>query len=115
MKIILTCVLTLRPEINIFGLSIASVIFYTLAASMSLYILKRYIKFSLPQKTLLVTLVSSAVMGALLYLTDIYISGFVIKVLVMGAVVLVTYIVPLIYFQVIDVRLLARLARRRSN
>lgn len=103
-KVVLTFLLVGNPAINIYGLALANLVFYGLAGLSSLYFAKKIFKFSLPIKTLLVSISSLATMGASFYFINVFIANIWAKLLLIGFAGIVFYIVPILFFDLLNLR-----------
>lgn len=66
-KIILTYVLTQRPEVNVYGAAIGTVVSFTITALLDIYYVKKEIGLKMAYKTF-ISVISSALMGGIAYM-----------------------------------------------
>lgn len=100
-KILLTVLLVASPEINIFGLSIANLIFYALSAVFCLYFVKKFVRFSLNLKVLIVTTGNLLILATSFWLIDVYIKIFWAKIALILASAMV-YLALVFVFDILE-------------
>ncbi|MDD3862734.1 MAG: polysaccharide biosynthesis C-terminal domain-containing protein, partial [Clostridia bacterium] len=111
-KIILTLILVRNPNINIYGVALANLIFYALSASISLFLIKKKFKFCLDFKFFTVTLLSILISSIFFYEINVFIVNFWTKLSLIAITGIIFYIIPLFLFGIID---LEKLGLKKNN
>lgn len=101
-KIALTIFLVHASNINIFGLAISNLGFYGFASLCLIYFVKSNVGFSLPYKTLSISVFSLALFCLEYYFVNELIFSFWLKIFISGFIFCLTYILPLIIFKIIS-------------
>ena len=112
-KILLTLFWVRNPNINIYGVALANLIFYALSASISLFLIKRKFKFFLDFKFFSVTLLSILISSIFFYEINVFIIDFWTKLSLIVITGILFYIIPLFLFGIIDLEKLG--VKKRNN
>jgi len=102
-KIILTVVLVRMPNVHIYGVSLANLIFYAVASGISLYGIKKIIKFNLDFKCFAVSTSLLIILTVVFYLINVFIQNNWTKLSLIAISGLAIYLLPLILFKVLDI------------
>lgn len=116
-KIVLTIVLVGNPEYNILGLAISNLIFYVIAGLVSLYIVRKKISFQISSKQMILTLIFLLVLAGVFYLTNVYISSLLLKIIFVILECLLFYVLPIFIFNIANIKVVASefLRKRKIN
>ena len=102
-KIILTVLLVKIPNVHIYGVALANLIFYALASVISLVKIKKFLKFNLDFKTFIIPTFFLVILSVNFYLINVFIQNIWTKLSLIVLSGLVFYLLPLILFKVLDI------------
>lgn len=102
-KVLLTVILVQMPSVHIYGVAIANLVFYAVASGISLYGIKKIIKFNLDFKCFAVSTFFIFVLTTVFYLINVFIQNNWTKLSLIAISGLVLYLLPLMVFKVLDI------------
>lgn len=102
-KVSLTLILVAMPQFNIMGLAISNLVFYAVASVLALFLVKKYLPFSLKLKTLIVGGTSLSLTALGFYVVGVYFSNIWLKITIAGICGIAFYLLPLILFDLFEI------------